>query len=339
MQISVIIPCRNEVKFIQECIEAIFNSELDSDVQLSVFVVDGMSDDGTREVVTSLLEKYSNLNLIDNKAQLTPFAFNLGINQVSFDYLQIIGARHIVSSTYISTCLSILKKDRSIWCVGGKLINEYINKTGSVIASAMSTSFGMGLGNFRTLEESGFTDTVTSPMYPKFVFEKIGYFDEQLIRNQDDDFNYRVRKAGGKIWFESSIFLKYYVRGNFPGLWKQFFQYGYWKVFVNQKHKTFTTVRQLIPPLFVLYVVFTLFANIFFLRIGLLFDLPILVYLTLAILFTSKLKEADSELPFGDLMKTFFILHFSYGLGYLKGIYEFILLKRKPSDKQKEMSR
>lgn len=339
MRVSVVVPCRNEVKNIRECITAIFESQLDSTVELSVFVVDGMSDDGTRELIQELKLMFPKLNLVDNTKQLTPFAFNLGIAAQQADYVQIVGARQILSPNYIQQAIRILERNKEIYCVGGNVENVYLNETGRVISKAMSTTFGMGLGNFRTLNESGFTDTVGTPMYPYWVFEKIGYFDEQLIRNQDDDFSYRVSKAGGKIWFESSIFLKYYVRGNFPGLWKQFFQYGYWKVFVNQKHKTFTTVRQLIPPLFVLYVVFTLFANIFFLRIGLLFDLPILVYLTLAILFTSKLKEADPELPFGDLMKTFFILHFSYGLGYLKGIYEFILLKRKPSDKQKVMSR
>ena len=96
----------------------------------------------------------------------------------------------------------------------------------------------MGLGNFRTLSKSAYTDTVTSPMYPKKVFETVGLFDAQLTRNQDDDFNFRVLKAGGKIWFEADINLKYYVRSTFKQVRKQFFQYGYWKVYVNKKHKT-----------------------------------------------------------------------------------------------------
>src|SRR5690606_3501315 len=91
------------------------------------------------------------------------------------------------------------------------------------------------------------------------VFNKIGYFDEELVRNQDDDFNYRVANAGGKIYFDAEISLKYYVRGNFKNLWKQFFQYGYWKVYVNKKHKAITTFRQLIPPLFVVYLFLLMF--------------------------------------------------------------------------------
>ncbi|MFM7978930.1 MAG: glycosyltransferase family 2 protein, partial [Candidatus Fonsibacter sp.] len=98
-------------------------------------------------------------------------------------------------------------------------------------------------------------------MYPKFVFDMIGLFDEQLVRNQDDDFNFRITKAGGKIWFENDIVLDYYVRSNFKGLSRQFYQYGYWKVFVNKKHKTFTTFRQLAPPVFILYLVSLFFIS------------------------------------------------------------------------------
>jgi hypothetical protein len=195
----------------------------------------------------------------------------------------------------------------------------------------------MGLGNFRTLEKSGFTDTVTSPMYPYWVFEKIGFFDEQLIRNQDDDFNFRVTKVGGKIWFESEISLKYYVRGNFQGLYRQFYQYGYWKVFVNQKHKAVTTIRQLVPPAFVLFLfvspILMLLGSLFFwLTVSL-----YIAYILLGIYFASKMSKRAGE--FFQIFKTFPILHFSYGLGYLSGMINFLILRQKPSDKQKRLSR
>lgn len=337
MNILVVIPCRNENLYIRECIEAIYNSELDDTISLNVFVVDGMSDDGTREKVKELIKVFPLLKLVDNVKMLTPFAFNLGIYQEKSDFIQIIGARHIVSKNYIFKALSILKNDTSIWCVGGKLVNEYTNDISKIIALAMDTSFGMGLGNFRILEKSDFTDTVTSPMYRSEVFDKIGYFDEQLIRNQDDDFNYRVTKAGGKIWFESSISLKYYVRGNFQGLFKQFFQYGYWKVFVNKKHGAVTTFRQLIPPLFVLYVVVLPFLLLSGKGLFIFCSLGIVSYTIMAFYF--GLKKASSLKEFIGVVKTFPILHFSYGFGYLLGVIHFMILGKKPSDKQKRLSR
>lgn len=255
MKIAVVIPCRNEIRNIEECIEAIYASDLPADSNLVVNVVDGISNDGTAELLESLQKKYSGLQIIPNNKQLTPYAFNLGIHATKdADFYQIIGARQIVSPNYLKKAVESLQNDSSIWCVGGKVTNVYLNNESKMIAQAMGTSFGMGLGNFRTLNESGLVDTVGTPMYPAWVFEKIGYFDEELIRNQDDDFNFRVTKAGGKILYNNEIALKYYVRGSVSQLWKQFMQYGYWKVYVNKKHKAVTTLRQLIPPLFVLFL-------------------------------------------------------------------------------------
>lgn len=338
-KLSVVIPCRNEAPYIEECIRAVFAAKLPDNCQIQVFVVDGMSDDGTREIVKKLTNEFTELSLIDNTKQLTPFAFNLGIHAATCDFVQIIGARHIISENYLEENLTTLINDHSIWCAGGKIINEYVNDTGRVIASAMGTKLGMGIGNFRTLEKSGFTDTVTSPMYPYWVFEKIGFFDEELIRNQDDDFNFRVTNAGGKIYFNANIYLKYYVRGNFSNLKRQFYQYGYWKVYVNQKHKAVTTIRQLVPPLFVLYLILFLFSWLFGNVIGFSSTLPLVCYILLVALTTRKLVNEDSSLNFFDVFKTFPILHISYGLGYLKGIIDFVLLNRRPSEKQKELSR
>ena len=336
--ITVVIPCRNERNYIAECIEAIYASVLPDSTAIKVFIVDGMSEDGTRELVNQFMAKHADLYLVDNLKQVTPFAFNLGIAAGGkVDYVQIVGARHILSSNYLANCMQLLEQDNSIWCVGGKIVNEYVNETGRVISKAMSTTFGMGLGNFRTLDQSGFTDTVTSPMYPYWVFEKIGFFDEELIRNQDDDFNYRVTKSGGKIYYNNDISLKYYVRGNFEGLWRQFFQYGYWKVFVNKKHKAVTTLRQLVPPMFVVYL-FTWTLSMFIgFNVFFAFSLPLIGYLLLSMYFTMIIS--DNKTNKWDVFKTFPILHVSYGLGYLKGIIDFLILNKKPSNKQKRLSR
>jgi glycosyltransferase involved in cell wall biosynthesis len=337
-QVTVVIPCRNEQLYIEECIKAIYSCELPKDFFINVYVVDGMSDDGTRAIVQQLKDQYSSLFLIDNKLQLTPYAFNLGIEAGGqADFIQIVGARHILSENYIFQCIKKLTNDPKTWCVGGKIINEFVNETGAIIAKVMGTTLGMGIGNFRTLEQSAYTDTVTSPMYPYWVIEKIGLFDEELIRNQDDDYNFRVSQAGGAIFFNAEISLKYYVRGDFKGLWRQFFQYGYWKVYVNRKHKSVTTLRQIVPPLFVLYLM------IFLLNISsvqfLLLNIPFIVYCIAVAYFSLKLKQSNRSLSWLGFLSTFPIIHVSYGLGYLKGILEFFFLNKKPSDKQKRMSR
>jgi GT2 family glycosyltransferase len=339
--IAVVVPCRNEVQFIELCIRAIYGCSLPDETTLHVMIVDGMSTDGTREKIQGLISEFPTLELIDNTFQLTPFAFNLGIKKRKTDFVQIVGARHILSSNYLQKSLEILRSDAGIWCVGGRIENEFVNETGEIISIAMSTAFGMGLGNFRTLEKSGFTDTVTSPMYPTWVFDKIGYFDEELIRNQDDDFNFRVTQAGGKIFFESSISLKYYVRGTYAGVWRQFFQYGYWKVYVNQKHKTVTTFRQLVPPAFAVYLILLVLSTILLPSVRWIGSWPVWLYVLLGIYFAFKSLFFQGSAWFKALKiwVTFPLLHISYGLGYLKGMIDFLALKRKPSDKQKRLSR
>ncbi len=338
MNIAVVIPCRNEVLYIEDTIHAIYNSNLPDNINIEVFVVDGMSDDGTREKVHLLSNSYSNLKLVDNKKRLTPFAFNIGIKAAGLtDFIQIVGARHILSTNYIFNCLNKLQSDKSIWCVGGRVENQYVNEVSQFISLAMASSFGVGLGNFRTLKRSCFTDTVTSPMYPYWVFEKIGFFDEELVRNQDDEFNYRVKLKAGKIFYDNDISLKYYVRGTLNNLWRQFFQYGYWKVYVNVKHSNVTTVRQLLPPLFVLYLMLFMFTLIIGKLVFLISSIPFLLYIFSSLFFSLKLANSIRKVFLTFII--FKILHISYGFGYLKGIVEFVILNKKPSDNQKRLSR
>ncbi|MGV3610988.1 MAG: glycosyltransferase family 2 protein [Fluviicola sp.] len=336
--ISVIIPCRNENRFIEECLNAVYQSDLPDNTEMQVCVIDGMSDDGTRETIISLQSKFPQLRLIDNLMKVKPFALNLGIEMsAQADYFQIVDVRQIISSNYLKECVNRLETDKSTWCVGGKIINEYPNKMGTYIAKAMSTSFGMGLGNFRTLSESGYTDTVTCQMYPMWIFEKVGNFDEELVRNQDDEFNYRVVQAGGKIFYDTAISLKYYGRGDLKQLWKQFLQYGYWKVYVNKKHKAVTTLRQLVPPAFVFFlflVPFLFLINLFLGYIGA-SVLGFYLFLNLAV----SAINAKSMDEFTSIVVIFPLLHISYGWGYLKGIFDFVILNRKPNENQKKLSR
>jgi GT2 family glycosyltransferase len=337
IRIVVIVPCFNEKPYLEECIRAIYNNRFSQSVSVSVSSVDGMRNDGTRELINELKKEFSQLERIDNPSRFTPFAFNLGIQSKKADYYQIVGARHILSPNYLEMELQTLKNDSAAWCVGGRIINEFLNPTGEIIANAMGTTFGMGLGNFRTLKKSGYTDTVTSPMYPAWVFDKIGYFDENLVRNQDDDFNYRVAQNGGKIVYLHEIYLKYYVRGNFKNLFKQFFQYGYWKVFVNRKHRAVTTIRQLVPPLFVLYLFASIFLSLFFPSLTIVFCFPLIIYGFLNILFSIKCSNKINA--FILTLGTFPLLHIAYGTGYLKGVFQFLVLNKKPSAREKSISR
>lgn len=339
LKLSIVIPCRNEVNHIQSCVDSVMRAVHFMGAKASVYVVDGKSDDGTIEKIQSLHEQYPEVSMVVNEQQLTPFAFNLGIqaNQ-EFDYLIIVGSRHILSENYFAEGIRILKEHPEIWCVGGTVNNVFVNETGKIVATAMATTFGMGLGNFRTLKGSGFVDTIGTPIYPRQVFERVGYFDEELVRNQDDEFNFRVSNAGGKIYHSHLISVQYFVRGNFKGLWRQFFQYGYWKVYVNKKHRAVTTMRQLVPPLFVGYLFVWMLSLLLGWFVFAIASVPVALYAFMAIYFAVK-SAGKADVSVFAVLKTFPIMHIAYGLGYLKGIGEFFILGKKPSDKQKKLSR
>lgn len=335
MIISVVIPCRNEVNHIGSCVEAIFNSVLPENISLEVLIVDGKSDDGTKNEITELQKKYPNLQLILNPLRITPVAFNLGIKSSIGDYIQIIGARQVIASDYLARGVQCLQSQSEVWCVGGKVENSYANMTSRIIARSMDTPFGVGGGNFRIQTKSGFVDTVGTPMYPRFVFERIGLFDEALVRNQDDEFNYRVTQAGGKIFLDVDMHLNYEVRGSFAKLYRQYFQYGYWKVYVNRKHHTITSVRQLAPAFFVLFVCIGWLGVLISPFLLVVYGGILLLYLITAKLVA--LKKAELWRHIYKYIFCFLTLHFGYGFGYLKGIYDFLILRRKSGAKSQTM--
>ena len=201
----------------------------------NIFLCDGMSDDKTREIIQGIAKNNNQVILLDNLKQTTPFALNIALKKSTADIKIIFGAHATADPNFIIENVRAFENASDIGCTGGVIENVYENHTSKIIGLAMSSPFGVGNAHFRTGTKDGFVDTVAFGAYKKEVFEKVGYFDESLTRNQDDEFNFRVLKNGFRIYLSNKIYSKYYVRGAFDKLFKQYFQYGYWKVFVNKK--------------------------------------------------------------------------------------------------------
>lgn len=337
MILSIIIPARNEEGAIEKCINHIYDNDLPSDVVLEVFVVDGLSSDGTVDKVEQLKTKYPSLSILLNENQTTPSAFNIGIKNANGDYIQIVGARQFLSKNYLSETLNSFSLDEKIRCVGGGVENVFLNEKSKIIALAMDSPFGVGGGNFRIAKKSGFVDTVGTPMYPKSVFEEFGLFDEKLVRNQDDEYNYRITASGYKIYQNKDAVIQYMVRASFGNLKKQYYQYGYWKVYVNKKVKTITTIRQLFPFALVSYTFIGLIISLFNFYIAFAFSISMILYIALSIFFAVKKSVKPREILI--ITWTFWILHYSYGIGYLKGVIDFFLLSKGPNSRNASLSR
>ena len=324
--VSVIIPCLNEKNYIIRCLNSINNQSYPKHL-ITVFICDGNSDDGTQDLIETFNSNHSNFTFLNNEKKTTPFALNLGINNSNADVIIILGAHSELDKDYILNCLKTFKISEEIMCVGGLLQNVYESQTSKIIGASMSSSFGVGNAHFRTGKKNGYVDTVAFGAYRKDIFSKVGLFDEELIRNQDDEFNYRITSNGYKIFLNSEITCKYFVRSSYMKLFKQYYQYGFWKVFVNKKHKTITTLRQLIPMFFVVF----LFILVLILTINPILFISLsfflLFYIVLALFFAFKIASNISDGL--KISFTFFILHISYGSGYIKGIFDLFLLGKK----------
>lgn len=322
-EISLIMPCRNEEAFIGECLNSVLESDYPSDL-MEILVVDGMSEDKTRNIVHEMMVRHPELRLLENPAKITPSALNIGISNARGEIIIRIDAHARYPKNYFSVLvnnLTRLKADN----VGGVWQIHPGNSTAIAKAIAVATSSRFGIGDAayknpgKKIKE---VDTVPYGCYPREVFNKIGMFDEELVRNQDDEFNARLRKAGGKIFLIPDLYIEYYARPGLLSMSKMFFEYGFYKPMVNRKTGYIISLRQVIPFLFVLYL-FSLTSLIWISGpVKLWMTIPLFLYLgiNLTVSLFSASKRQDPRLLV-LLPPTFLLIHISYGLGYLLGIF------------------
>ncbi len=323
--VSIIIPCFNEENYILNCVHSCLHQIYYG--ELVVIVVDGNSTDSSVALIEKLEQQFSHkLILLHNHQRTTPVSLNLGLKHKEAQFKMILGAHSTLPPDYIQKCVQAFENHPEASCVGGIILNQYANATSESIGLAMSSPFGVGNATFRTGGEKKWVDTVAFGMYKHEVFEKIGWFNEDLIRNQDDEFNFRVTKAGFRILFDPSIHCDYFVRGSYRKLWKQYFQYGFWKVYVNILHQQVTSIRQLFPAVFVLYLLIWLTTLSISMGIFQISSIPAMMYLLAGLFFALRKKKSK----WLYIALSFPILHLSYGLGYWKGIIQLGIFKIQP---------
>lgn len=326
-KVSVIIPCRNEQSFIKVVLDNIIEQTYPREM-IEVIVADGMSDDKTREIVEEFCNEFNFIKLIDNPRKIVPFALNAAIKISNGDIIIRMDSHCIYPADYISELVKALHEFNAD-NVGGvwQNLTSVDTKVAKAIALATASPFGIGNASYRLgTSHPVEVDTVPFGCYKRNIFEKIGYFDEELTRNQDDELNFRIRKSGGKIILVPHVKIGYYSRPDYSSLFKQYFQYGYWKVYVNKKHTTITTVRQLMPALFVAGLYFGIIAVIFFPFLLKLLAVYFGAYLLSALVFALKISKNLQQVI--TVLIAFFTLHISYGMGYIEGFVKFILLGR-----------
>ncbi len=243
---TVIIPVRNEAGSIADCLRAVQAQDYPAE-RLEIFVVDGDSGDGSREIVARAIADDARFRRLENPGGRVPVALNLGLAAAQGEILLRIDAHTIVAPDYVRRCVERLR-DSGAENVGGPMSPQGSSPLGRSIAAAMHCRFGVGPARFRYAREVEEVDTVYLGAFPRALFARIGGFNAAMVRNQDYEMNYRIRRAGGRILVDPAIRSTYLVRPDLPSLARQFGSYGYWKAQMLRRHPRSLRPRQLAAP-------------------------------------------------------------------------------------------
>ena len=328
MKISVVIPCRNEVRHICEFLDSLLRQELDPAWEMEVLVADGQSDDGTREALRRYMDKSPNVRMIDNPQQIVSTGLNAAIGAATGQIIVRMDAHTTYARDYVQECVRALQES-SADNVGGPWVAAGRGWVGKAIAAAFRSPFCTGGGKAHDPGYEGEVDTVYLGCWKRTVFERAGLFDPDLVRNQDDEFNFRLRRLGGRIWQSPRIRSAYTPRDSITAVFRQYLQYGFWKVAVMRKYGALASWRHAVPVLFVCSLLLSIVAIPLTVAMGLrtatatlaaVLSLELLVYLTAciaaAVTFSGSLEwRARLILP-GVIA----VYHVAYGLGFLIGI-------------------
>lgn len=322
--VSIIIPCRNEEKYISKCLDSLIDNDYPKNL-IEIFVIDGMSDDKTREILKKYSIRYSFIKLLDNPKKITPCALNIGIKSANGDIIIRMDAHATYSNNYISKCVKYLYECNAD-NVGGvwKIIPRSNTIVGKSIALALSNFFGGGNAHYKVanFKEPKWVDTVFGGCYKREIFEKIGYFNENLIRTQDLEFNFRLRKSGGRILLCPDIVAYYFIRSDIRSFCRYNFINSFWVTY-PRRFLPYMPVswRHLVPLLFVISLTLALLLSLLSSFFFWLFLSIVGVYLLSNLIFSFIIAFREKNIGYMFVVPVLFaLLHVGYGLGSLWGL-------------------
>lgn len=316
--VTIVLPIRNEGRFIASTLGAVLSQDYPHNL-LEIVVADGESTDDTRQVITKLANGSDiPVTIVNNPGRIVPTGFNLALRASRGDIIVRVDGHTIISPNYVRACVHALQRTGAA-NVGGRMDPVGTNSFGKAVAIATTSPFGVGGSRFHYYRGEAWVDTVYMGAWPRAVFDEIGMFDEEQVRNQDDEFNYRLVSRGGRILLSPEITSTYYNRGTPRTLWRQYLQYGYWKVRVMQKHPRQMSARQFVPAAFVLALLISGLAAIVWQPAALMLAGVLAAYigssLVAALLASSR---EPGMIPL--VMLAFGSAHLSYGSGFLAGL-------------------
>ncbi len=314
--VSIVMPVRNEAAFIARSLRSVLDQDYPSD-RMEIFVVDGCSEDDTTSKVRAIAGD-EKVTVLRNEKRIVSAALNSALEQTRGEVIVRVDGHCEIPSDYVRRCVEGLESSGAD-NVGGLQRAVGTGMVGRAIAAAMNSAFGMGGARFHFARRSGWVDTVYLGAFRRDVFDRIGSFDEAFHRTQDSELNFRLRRAGGKIWLDPTITVRYHCRPSLRALWRQYHAYGIYKIAMMQKHRAVPAARQLVPPVFVLAVAssIAMMAATRDVRWGVVVLGP---YAVANVVASAWAARNDGAALFA-LPAAFATMHVAWGTGFLRGLW------------------
>ncbi len=315
---SIVIPCYNEEDHISFCLDSILDQNYNIDL-IEIIIVDGLSTDRTPQIIKQYQKDYQNIKCFSNPDRKTPKALNIGIMNSSFNVVVILGAHTALDKNFIYYNNKFLI-EKNVQVSGGTQINKGSNFIQKAIGITMEVPFAMASASYRWSKKEQFVDTVVYAAYKRDLFEKIGYFEEDYSISEDAEINWRIRQAGYKIFYSPRIKSYYYPRKSVFKFIKQMFRYGILRVNVLKKHFDSIKIVHLVPPVFVISIIFLallLLGNIIVSEILIFY---LLCYFFVSFLFSVYTLSSKKIMFLPIVLLLTFLMHFFWGLGFLIGL-------------------
>ena len=319
--VTTMIVVRNEEKYIECCLRSLMLQNYPKD-RYEILVIDGCSDDKTLEIVHRMIEDDNtsgvSIRIIKNEKLILAAGWNIGIQNALGEYVVRIDAHGYADKDFVRKSVNTILRVPDAVCVGGTLETKSLSPQGQIVADVLSSPFGIGNSKFRYSQKAEYVDTVAFGLYRKKIFDDVGYFDETLRRNQDNDMHRRIRETGGKFYLNPEIKSFYFARDFVAGMIKQGFYNGYWNIITFSKSKNSLSIRHLVPLAFVCGIICCLLVGIFVPFFFKILVMVLSVYLVLGGYFAERKNDKVCNVFFMPLM--FLCLHVSYGMGSLLSI-------------------
>jgi len=319
-KVSIIVPCYNEQSTIRLLLEAV-GEQTYPRAEMEVIVADGLSTDGTRHAIAAFQRDVPDLRVrvVENSKRSIPSALNRAIEASRGEIIVRMDGHSKPYPDYIANCITAHQAGRGdnvggVWEIHPGA-ETWIAKS---IAVAAAHPLGVGDALYRHAKQAAEVDTVPFGSFRRALIERVGFFDESLLTNEDYEFNARVRKSGGKIWLDPSIRSVYFARSTLLELVRQYWRYGFWKWRMLRRYPDTLRWRQALPPFFVLSLVALFLLSVFIPFAGILLVAELFLYFSIMILagLHAALRRQRAYLILG-LPLAIFAMHLAWGSGFL----------------------